>query len=87
MESLTEQSLSSEVTLTVTRYDLKECSTFDCNNLLRRKIMKYKSTLNNLIDLIRHDTQQNDIQHNDTHHKGLICYTQHNNTQYRVQLC
>jgi hypothetical protein len=28
----------------------------------------------------RHDTQLNDIHHNDTQHVGLISDTQHNNT-------
>jgi hypothetical protein len=30
----------------------------------------------------RHDTQQNDIQRNNTQHKGLICDTQHKNCYY-----
>ncbi len=34
----------------------------------------------------RYDTQHNAIQHIDTHHKGLICDTLHNNTQYLVPL-
>ncbi len=29
-----------------------------------------------------HDTQRNDIQQNDTQHKGLICDTQHNDNQH-----
>jgi hypothetical protein len=31
----------------------------------------------------RHDTQHNDIRHNDPQHKGLFCDTQHNDTGHK----
>jgi hypothetical protein len=35
----------------------------------------------------RHVTQYDDVQHNNTKHKGLFCYTQHDNDLHPAPLC
>jgi hypothetical protein len=47
----------------------------NCQNLFSKTKIKYPSQW-------RHDTQHNDIQHNDAHRKGLICDIQYNRTLF-----
>ncbi len=60
---------------------MAECSHADCHSAhwnIAMNLVTPKGSVK--LEQWCHDTQLNDIQHNDTNHKGLKCDIQHNNT-------